>query len=119
MIQYGDLNRNVDTNDILLLLAKCYTEDCMDTPSTFHTRNYYVLKSQIRNPETPTYMEDLSGEKLEEYFKEMDDETHSIMRRETQEIVSRKSVDDNNVLPGTWSFKCKRKPDWTIRKFKE
>ena len=22
------------------------------------------------------------------------------------------------MLPGTWSFKCKRKPDWTIRKFK-
>ena len=25
---------------------------------------------------------------------------------------------DQNVLPGTWSFKCKRKPDWKIRKFK-
>ena len=30
---------------------------------------------------------------------------------------SRKSVSDPNVLPGTCSFKCKRKPDWTIRKF--
>ena len=33
------------------------------------------------------------------------------MRRDTWEIVSRKSVDDHNVLPGTWSFKFKRKPD--------
>ena len=48
----------------------------------------------------------------------MDDEIQSLMRRYTWDIVSRKSVADHNVLPGTWSFKCKRKPDWTIRKFK-
>ena len=30
----------------------------------------------------------------------------------------RKSIADPNVLPGAWSFKCDRKPDWTIRKFK-
>ena len=63
-------------------------------------------------------MEALSGENLEEYFKSMDDVIQSIMRRDTWEIVSRKSVADHNVLPGTWSFKCKRKSDWTIRKFK-
>ena len=42
----------------------------------------------------------------------------SLTRRDTGDIVSKKSVDDHNVLPGTWSFKCKRKPDWKIRKFK-
>ena len=30
----------------------------------------------------------------------------------------RKSVADHNVLPGTWSFKYKRKPDKNTRKFK-
>ena len=63
-------------------------------------------------------MEALSGEKSEEYFKAMDDEIQSLMRRETWEIVSRNSVADHNVLPGTWYFKCKRKPFWKIRKFK-
>ena len=48
----------------------------------------------------------------------MDDEIQILMRRDTWEIVSRKSVSDHNVLPGTWSFKCKRKPFWKIRKFK-
>ena len=48
----------------------------------------------------------------------MDDKIQSLMRRDTWEIVSRKSVDDHNVLPVTWSFKCKRKPDWKIGKFK-
>ena len=47
----------------------------------------------------------------------MDDEIN-LMRRDTWEIVSSKSVADHNVLPGTWSFKCKRKHDWTIREFK-
>ena len=28
------------------------------------------------------------------------------------------SVANNNILPGTWSFKCKRKPDWKTSKFK-
>ena len=54
----------------------------------------------------------------EEYFKTMDDKIRNLMRRDTWKIVSRKSVADHNVLPGTWSFKFKRKPDWTIRKFK-
>ena len=38
MIQDRDLNINVDTDDILSLLAEWDAEDCMDTPSTFHMR---------------------------------------------------------------------------------
>ena len=77
----------------------------MDTPSTFHMRESYVLENQIHDPNTPTYMEALSGENSEEYFKAMDDEMQSLTRRETWEIVLRKSVADHNVLPGTWSLK--------------
>ena len=42
-----------------------------------------------------------SNENTDEYFKEMDDEIQSLMRRDTWEIVSRKSVADHNMLPGT------------------
>ena len=59
MIQDGDLNNNVDTDDILSLLAEWDAEDCMDTPSTFHIREYYFLKSQIHDPDIPNYMESL------------------------------------------------------------
>ena len=83
----------------------------MDTPSTFHMRESYALKTQSHDPDTPTYMAALSGENLEEYFKAMDDEIQSLMRRDTWEIVSRKSVADHNMLPGTWSPKCNRKSD--------
>ena len=48
----------------------------------------------------------------------MDDEIQILMRKDTWEIVSRKSVADHNVLPVTWSFRLKRKPYWTISKFK-
>ena len=45
----------------------------MDVSSTFHMRESYALKTQRHGPDTPTYMEALSGENSEEYFKEMDD----------------------------------------------
>ena len=63
-------------------------------------------------------MATISGENMDEYFNAIDDEIQSLMRRDTWWIVSRNSVADHNVLPGIWSFKCKRKPDCKISKFK-
>ena len=62
MIQDRDLTINEDTGDILLLLDEWDAEDCMDTPSEFHMREYYVLNTQSHDPDTPTCMEALSGE---------------------------------------------------------
>ena len=73
MIQDRDINSNLDMDETLSLLAEWDAEDCMDTPSTFHMRESYALKTQSHDPDTPTYMEALSGENLEEYFKAMDD----------------------------------------------
>ena len=63
-------------------------------------------------------MEALSGDITETYFMAMNNEIQSLIIRETWDIVSRKSVADHNALPGTWSFKFKRKTDGTISKFK-
>ena len=63
-------------------------------------------------------MEALSGENAEEYFKTMDDEIQSLIRRDTWEIIYRKPIAEHNMIPGTWYLKCKSKPSWTIRKFK-
>ena len=62
----------------------------MDTPSTFHMRESYALKNQGHDPDIPTYMEALSGENSEEYFKAMDDKIQSFMIRGKWGIVSRK-----------------------------
>ena len=61
MIQDRGLNRNVYTDYILSLLTELDAEDCMDMLSTFHMREFYVLKTQSHDPDTPTYMEALSG----------------------------------------------------------
>ena len=79
MIQYRAFDSNVDTDDILLLLAEWDAEDCMDTSSKFHMRESYALKTQSHDPDTTTYMEALSGENSEENFKAMDDEVQSPM----------------------------------------
>ena len=86
MIQYGDLNSNVHTDDILLLLDEKDAEYCINAPSMLHMVEYYFLKSQSHDPDNPTYMEALLGKNLEEYFKEMDDEIKSRMRRKTWDI---------------------------------
>ena len=75
MIQDRDFDSNVDTDDILCLLDEWEAEDSMDTS--------YALKTQSHDTDTPTYMETLSGKNSEEYFKAMDDEIQSIMRRDT------------------------------------
>ena len=118
MIHDGDYDRNADTDEILSLLAERDAEYCMNMLSKFHIREFYVLKYQGNDPDTPTYMEALLSENAKEYLNAMDDKIQSFMRRETWEIVSRKSVADQNVIPRTWYFKCKRENDWTIRKFK-
>ena len=66
MIHYGDHNKNVDTYDILLLLSEWDSGDCMYEPSKFHMREYYVIKSQSHDTDTPTYMEVLSGKNVGE-----------------------------------------------------
>ena len=46
-----------------------------------------------------------SNENKDEYLKAMYDEIQNLMRRDKWEIVSKKSVADHNMLPGTWSLK--------------
>ena len=99
MIQDRYFDSNVDTDEILSLLAEWDAEDCMDTPPMFYMRESYTLKTQSHDPDTPTYMEALSGKNSEEYFKAMNDEIQSLTGRDTWEIVLRKSVADHNVLP--------------------
>ena len=72
MIQYRDYDTNVDTDDILSLLAEWEAE-----------RESYAIKTQSHDTDTPTYTEELSGENSEEYLKAMDDEILSLMRRYT------------------------------------
>ena len=62
MIQDGDLNINVDMDEAPSSLDEFDAEDFIDAPSMFHMRESYVIRSQIHDPDHPTYMEAISGE---------------------------------------------------------
>ena len=64
MIQDGDINRNVNTDDIILLLDEWDAEECMDAPSTFHMRKYYVINYKSYHTDIPNYIETISGENV-------------------------------------------------------
>ena len=81
MIQDGSFNSNTYVDEILSLMNEWYVEDYMDIQSTFHTRSSYILKSQSHNPDTPMYMEALSGENAEEISKAMASDIQSLLRR--------------------------------------
>ena len=61
MIQDREFDSNVDTDDILQLLAEWDAEDCMDTPSMFHMRESYDIKTQSHDPDKASIYVGLSG----------------------------------------------------------
>jgi len=76
-------------------------------------------KRKVPDPDTPNYTEAMSGEDSESYWRAMNDEIKSLVKRDTWEAVSRSEVPDGeDVVPGTWAFKCKRRPDGSFRKHK-
>ena len=50
----------------------------MDAPSTINIGEYNALKYHRNYPDTPTYMQALSGENVYEYYKAMNDEIKSL-----------------------------------------
>ena len=64
MIQDRDFDRNVDTDDIILLLAEWDEKSCMDTPSTFYMRESYSIKTKSHDTDTTMNMEAISDENL-------------------------------------------------------
>ena len=81
-------------------------------------REYYVLKSQSHDTDTPTYMEALSGKMRNNTSRQWMTKFKVLWEGTHGRFFSRKSVADNNMIPGTFYFKWKRKPDWTISKSK-
>ena len=60
----------------------------------------------------------MSGDHAEHYIEAMGIEVDALTKRETWELVPRSSIRDSSVIPGTWAFRCKRRPDGSFRKFK-
>ena len=81
-------------------------------------REYFSLRYLNHSIDTTTYMEAITDDHADEYYKDIDDEIHSLMIRDTREVIPRNSVSYDNVLPGIYSSKYKKKHECTIKKSK-
>ena len=69
MVPHGYYNRNVDMDIILSIMSECDAKYFMDVSTTIPIRKSYFIKSHIHDPATPTYLEALSGQHVDEYYK--------------------------------------------------
>ena len=76
----------------------------------------YAAKTQLSDPDSPTFHQAMNGEFAEEYIKAMQLEIATLVQQNTWQAVPR--TPDMNVLKGTWVFKLKRLPDGTPSRFK-
>ena len=58
----------------------------------------YNIISKSEEPDTSPYMWELSGKYVEGYYKAMYDNIIFLIRRYTQTVVPRKSVDDHKIF---------------------
>jgi hypothetical protein len=78
-----------------------------------------AFKHTTKNPDLPNYFDAMSGDNSEDYRDAMKGEVEALTKRETWELVDRSSVGSTaSVIPSTWAFRCKRRPDGSFRKFK-
>ena len=67
----------------------------MEVTLTLNMRQYYALKYQSQYPDTPIYMDALSGTNSDVHNKVVDDKITSLIGRDTWGLVPRKYVADH------------------------
>jgi hypothetical protein len=104
-------------NDMKEISALLADHDAEETAMNYQPAAFTAKKRY--DPDTPSYMEAMSGDNAEDYWVTMKGEIDSLVKRQTWDIVPRSSCAPNAlIVPGTWAFRCKRRPDGTFRKFK-
>ena len=76
-----------------------------------------AAKKKTGDPDQPMYHEAMVSDQADEWRRAMDEEIINLVKRKTWELVPRSEA-KSPIIPGTWAFKCKRKPDGSFRKFK-
>ena len=99
------------------LIALLEEQDAANIADVYTPMAFASKKKE--DPDTPSYVEALSGDHAEQYWIAMRDEIDALVKRKTWEVVLRSKCEpDAVIVPGTWAFRCKRRPDGTFRKFK-
>ena len=79
----------------------------------------FAAMQHTKNPDLPTYAEAMSGDHAEDYWEAMRKEIANLVKRNVWEVIPRSSIPEGvKTVPGTWSFRCKRRPSGDFLKFK-
>ena len=83
-------------------------------------QNFALLasNSKQKNPDIFTWDEAMRSEFRDQWVEAAQVEITELESRDTWDEVDISEAGDNKVLPGTWTFKMKRAPDGTIKRFK-
>ena len=75
-----------------------------------------ILAAKANSEDTPSWHEAMNGPLRGGYWKAAETEYEVLQHKDAWDVVERE--DWMNVLPGTWTFRCKRYPDGSVRKLK-
>ena len=78
------------------------------------------FKKKGQDPDFPTYNQAMATPEVDQWREAMDKEIKTLIEMGTWTMVTRESVTQagRRVIPTTWAFRLKRKPDGTAYKFK-
>jgi hypothetical protein len=111
----SDTKHKGTLDNIQILLAEMDHE----RNSSFYQPSAFSSTKKNSDPDTPDIRTALSGDHAAEYWQGMSDEVESLSKRNTWTVIPRADIKPGHrVVPGTWAFKCKRRPDGSFRKFK-
>ena len=101
-------------------LSSSVLRDALD-PALVDELDYRVLSAKTSkskyNEDNPDWTTATQGPFQSEYWRAMETELHTLVEEMKSWTVVRRTP-DMNVLPSTWAFKCKRRPDGQAKKFK-
>jgi hypothetical protein len=127
-VRFGELNNaflnSLDWNDVTNVLqskdaarfakaTEIYFNHDLDEYEWFHPLSLAVKANAEDNPR---WNEAMNGPDADGYWDAMKSELKQLEDKSVWEVVSREHA--TKVLPSTWTFKCKRYPDGSVRKLK-
>ena len=94
-------------------------EGYIDTSVPDMSFRAYKASKKGNNPDLPNYREAMEGEHAEEFKSAMKKEINALEKHGTWRGVLKSSIPTNGeIIPLTWAFRIKRKPNGEFDKFK-
>ena len=113
-LQFSNLVETLKSDQFSQMWA--LTTDYDYGQSTCEWLHPMILEAKENSEDNPTWAEAMNGPLKDGYWNAATKEIKTLEEMEVWEVVPR--LQEMNVLPSTWAFKCKRYPDGCVRKLK-